>query len=228
MNAPMLFDVEEEVRRPNWDNKILSYSTDEKQILRWILTLHNGGNGVELDPCYSVGRFWEGLPKPKYKYDLNPQLEEVEKADARQLPHADSSIGSVMFDPPFIFCSSAKSPGKIRSRFSEFRSFRELKEMYSASMSEFYRILTDGGLLVFKCQDTSVSQMQYMTHAFVMAEAQRIGFYIQDLFVLLARNVMMSPTWTNGQKHARKAHSYFLVFRKTTSTIIERTRLIDR
>jgi hypothetical protein len=226
VTAPMLFNMPEAISRPKWDDKILSFSKDEKQILRWILNLHNGGRGVDVDPCYSVGRFWEGLPKPKYKYDIAPQLEGVEKCDARHLPLADESVESVMFDPPFIVCSSDKSPGLIRGRFSDFRTFDELREMYTSSMRESYRILKPNGLLIFKCQDFIVSSTQYMTHAFVMVEAQMIGFYILDLFLLINENPIMSPTWSNGQKHARKAHSYFLVFKKSTNQLaVERSRL---
>jgi hypothetical protein len=222
----MLFESPEEVRRPNWDDKVLSFSGDEKQILKWILTLHNNGQGVDVDPCYSIGRFWEGLPKPKQKFDLYPHLDEVRQASANNLPIDSESVSSVMFDPPFIFCSSAKTPGRIRERFTDFSSFEELKEMYASSMREFYRILKVDGILIFKCQDLMVSSTQYMTHVFVMNEAQKLGLYILDLFILTNPHVMMSSTWINGQNHARKAHSYYIVFKKHHNPkMLERTKV---
>ena len=52
-----------------------------------------------------------------------------------------------------------------------------------------------------------------MMHCHVYNWATRAGFEPLDLFVLLARNRLVA-NWQRNQKHARKYHSYFWVFRK--------------
>jgi hypothetical protein len=214
VNTPMLFDMPETLRRPKWDDKVLSLSSDEKQIIRWILDLHNAGKGVDVDPTYSIGHFWEGLPKPKYRYDIAPQIDGVEKADARHLPLENESIQSVMFDPPFVVAPSPK-PGIIRDRFSCYSTVKKLWEFYDEALREFHRILVTGGILIFKCQDIVSGGKQHLSHVAVINSATKAGFYCKDLFILSRPNVLWSPNMEN-QQHARKTHSYFLVFRKVT------------
>jgi len=62
--------------------------------------------------------------------------------------------------------------------------------------------------------DTVSGGINYMSHAKVMLEAQRAGFYIKDLFILGRKNILWSPNMKN-QQHARKNHCYFLVLQKT-------------
>ncbi len=69
------------------------------------------------------------------------------------------------------------------------------------------------GLLVFKCQDTVSGGKQYLSHVEIVRMAQDIGYEADDLFVLARRNVIWSDNMKN-QQHARKTHSYFLVFKK--------------
>jgi hypothetical protein len=46
-----------------------------------------------------------------------------------------------------------------------------------------------------------------------MNEAEKNGFYTKDLFILVAKTRMIGHNH-KIQKHARKFHSYFLVFVK--------------
>jgi len=41
----------------------------------------------------------------------------------------------------------------VNGQKMEFESFKELQEMYSSSLKEFYRILKQNGIVIFKCQD---------------------------------------------------------------------------
>ena len=67
--------------------------------------------------------------------------------------------------------------------------------------------------MVFKCQDKVSSGRQYMTHCSVYQWAVAQGFEALDLFILLAKSRLIA-NWQRNQKHARKYHSYFWVFRK--------------
>lgn len=82
---------------------IMSISFSQTEIINNILKLHVKNHIIDCDCTYSLGKFYNstGIKKPKYKFDINPQLPEVIKADSRNLPLEDNSINCVMFDPPF-------------------------------------------------------------------------------------------------------------------------------
>lgn len=205
----------EQMNKQVWakDEMVLSVDTDQGRILRNIMKLHNRGEPFELDPTYSKGVFYKNLPKPKYKFDLEPQVEGVEQADARHLPLADSSVGSVVFDPPFK-ASNSKVKGIVEQRFTAFPSVRHLWDFYYEAMVEFKRVLKPGGLLVIKCQDTVSSGENHMSHFAIEKFAEALNLKTIDLSILLARSTIWSPNQRN-QQHARKTHSFFLVFRKS-------------
>jgi len=57
---------------------------------------------------------------------------------------------------------------------------------------------------------------QWLTHVEIINEYERIGFYVRDLFVVV-RNNRPIITRLKKQVHARKNHSYFIVFQKTAN-----------
>ena len=199
---------------------IKSINYDQQEIIKNILELH-APCGIDLDPTYSKGNFYKNsnIKDPEFKYDLNPQIPGVEKASADELPFEDESMHCVMFDPPFLATKGpslkeANGSNKINKRFGVFEDEVSLHEFYIRAIKEFYRILDEGGVLIFKCQDKVSSGKQYFSHCFVQQEAEKIGFYPKDLFVLLAKNRLVADWQTKNQKHARKFHSYFWVFEK--------------
>ena len=82
---------------------IKTVSDNQHDIIRDIQTLYVK-DGFELDPTYSKGVFYkpEDIKEPMHKYDLFPKNESIKKASADKLPFEDGSIGSIMFDPPFM------------------------------------------------------------------------------------------------------------------------------
>lgn len=211
MNQLSMF--EEIPDKTNWSDMILSVSSDQDQILRSIMRLHNGGRPFEVDPTYSKGIFYRNLPKPTYRFDLAPQSNDVEQADARALPFVDNCVHSIMFDPPFLASHSNVDTGIIKKRFTSFPSIEALWQFYEEALQEFYRILIPGGLLVFKCQDTVSGGKNWFSHFMVEDYARRIGFVEIDLFILISKSVMWSANFAR-QQHARKGHSFFIVFKK--------------
>jgi hypothetical protein len=209
--SPMLFELETQAASPK--RLIRTTYTDEREMLNDILYLYNGGKGVDVDPCYSIGRFWQGLPQPKHKFDLEPQVEGTIKSSCANLPLASSSVKSIMFDPPFLIGIGESTSGKMLARFSGFKNMAELKSLYTNSLKEFYRILEDKGLLIFKCQDTVTSGKQFLTHVFIVNEAEKMGYYVRDLFILVRDSAIVDPRW-GEQQHARKTHSYYVVLFK--------------
>lgn len=208
-----LFEIEEKVKPFRWSELAVSLTNNERDIIRWIMLLHNDGKPFDVDPTYSTGRFWDGIPGPRHRFDINPQVEDVIEADARAIPLPDASVRSIMFDPPFVVGGHNEGfkDGIIKKRFSFFRTMKELYSFYDAALAEFWRLLQKGGIVAFKCQDTVSGGKQFISHFEVMKQAERLGFYCKDLFVLGRTNVLWSPNMAN-QQHARKNHCYFIVF----------------
>ncbi len=193
---------------------IKSVSESQSEILNNIIQLYCP-RGFEVDPTYSKGNFYKDIPEPKYKLDLHPQSNEVKEADSRQMPFPNASVGDIMFDPPFVGGSRKDGkPGIIKERFGYYKNVPILWKFYRDSLDEFYRILKPDGVLVFKCQDTIECGSQYLSHVEIINYAYSIGFYPLDIFILVAKNRLISPNQLT-QQHARKFHSYFLVFRKS-------------
>lgn len=196
------------------DSKIYSAQED---ILRSIIELHLrpiGCDKFELDATYGNGNFYKfsGIPEPSLKYDLKPRFEHVSVGDSRNLPIPDDSVTSAVFDPPFIHAHGKDSI--IGNIFSSYKNQTVLHEMYAESLAEHYRVIEYEGVLVFKCQDIVESGQQVWSHINIYNYAMEIGFKMIDLFILVSGHRIQGHNHGN-QKHARKSHTYFLVFKKT-------------
>ena len=199
----------------------ISYKQEE--IIESIIDLHCP-QGIEVDPTYSKGNFYKGkTKKPKYIFDINPLFDYVTQSCATSLPLGNESVSSIMFDPPFLATKgkslrSKENNNVINKRFSVFPDEKQLHKFYLDSLNEFYRISKSKGILIFKCQDKVSSGKQYFSHCFIYEQAKKVGWYPKDLFILLAKNRIVA-NWQRKQIHARKYHSYFWVFQKTTKTV---------
>ena len=201
------------------DSIIKSVSYDQDEIIRWIIKLYCP-DGIHLDPTYSKGNFYKNISPPELKFDINPCIEGVKQANCCNLPIENSSMRSIMFDPPFVAAiPKGEAQGIITKRFSFYRNIQhEMWDMYCSALSEFVRILRPGGTLIIKCQDTIDSSKQYFSHIEIHNMAVKLGLYAKDLFILVAKNRIIGKTHRN-QQHARKYHSYFLVFKKENSRV---------
>jgi hypothetical protein len=87
-------------------------------------------------------------------------------------------------------------------------------DLYFQAAAEAKRVLREEGIYIVKCADEVCSNEQRLTHVEIINELQGNGFIVEDLFVLMRRN---KPGVSRAVKqvHARKNHSYFLVFRKS-------------
>ena len=87
-------------------------------------------------------------------------------------------------------------------------------DMYLAAGKEAHRALRRFGVLIVKCQDEVSANTQRLTHVEIIQAYAALGFYAKDLFVLVRPNRPAIARLLR-QEHARKNHSYFLVFVKT-------------
>ena len=194
---------------------ISSVGFDEQQMIKDILHLHGRGNYIDCDPTFSIGNFYKkGLPKPKYKFDINPQVKDVTQASADNLPLENDCINVLMFDPPFLVGNTGQCKNsKMSKRFSLFENRQQLLDFYKKSLAEFYRIVKPKGIVIFKNQDViCTDSYQLFTHCYIHDMANEAGFYVKDLFILVSKQRLMNPE--HKQAHARKFHSYYFVLEK--------------
>lgn len=225
-----------------YNEVIRSISYDQHEILYNIMLMHNNGEPFECDTTYSIGNFYGNfniikangektnidIPQPKYKFDVCPQVEGVEKIEPLgSIPLEDGSLSSVVVDLPFVIScgSSMNTPdydenGKrvknniISRRFACYYPVSQLLESYKHWLEEVYRILKEDGILVFKTQATITGSKMLNTPYYSRMIAESLGFDSLDEFILLAKNRLVSGKMKN-QQHARSFHSYFLVFKKS-------------
>lgn len=88
-------------------------------------------------------------------------------------------------------------------------------DLYFKAGAEAKRVLRPEGTLIVKCQDEVSANRQWLTHVEIINEYERLGFYCKDLFVIVRTNKPVVSR-LKKQEHARKNHSYFLVFVRTT------------
>lgn len=203
------------------DKLIKSTSYNQQEIINNILELYVPSKTIDVDVTYSKGGFYKkGIVKePNLKFDLFPQTKDTIKADSRFLPLKDESVDCVIFDPPFLATTGPSltngcSGNKMARRFGVFNNERDLITYYYLSLKEISRTLTNKGILIFKCQDKISSGRQYWNHNTVHTMALTTGLEAEDLFICLAKNRLVAKWQLDNQKHARKFHSYFWVFKK--------------
>jgi hypothetical protein len=79
---------------------IRSISFDQREILSNILTLLDI-EYFDADLSFGNGGFYKEIPEPEYKFDINPQREDVTEACSTDLPMSDASICSAQYSPHY-------------------------------------------------------------------------------------------------------------------------------
>ena len=192
---------------------IKSVYDSDVDILKSISKLFLANEPFDLDPTYSKGNFYKDFTEPKFKSDIISKFYDVTECDCRNLWYfKDAELNSICFDPPFLFRNRPSKNNDVNcKRFSYFKTYQELLDMYKDSLISFYRILKKKGILAFKCQDMTDNKT-YFTHIDVFKTAEDIGFVGIDLFIKIAKNRIYHSECK--QRHARKFHSYWYVFKK--------------
>lgn len=202
---------------------IKNVSSSQDEILEKIILLHNEGKPFQCDMTYSKGMFYKHIPKPEFKFDVDPVTEDCVKIDPwGKLPLDDNRIESIVIDLPFIVaskkCASMTTEVKdgsniIQKRFSSYYPKQELFDSYKHWINEAYRVLKENGIMVFKCQNTISGGKFLSTECWSWNFATEAGFDTLDRFTLCAKSRLISGK-IKKQQHARNYTSTFWVFKK--------------
>jgi DNA modification methylase len=142
--------------------------------------------------------------------------------DCRHLPYESGSIDCVVFDPPYMHTPGGTAHVnhqnyegyyKNNQANSEKKYHEAVLDLYFAAALEAWRVLREGGIYIVKCQDEVCANRQRLTHVELINELEQYGFITEDLFIVM-RTGKPGVSRLLTQAHARKNHSYFVVFIK--------------
>ena len=207
--------------KPTNDLVHTAYVDGNDEVFPRILSLYVAPHSTVADVTYGKGVFWRNIPKDAYRL-LSTDI--VDGVDCRALPYDDGTIDCVVLDPPYMHSpggtahtSHSAFERHYRNNGTGNRTARKYHDavlaLYEDAGAEAYRVLRDKGVLIVKCQDEVCSNRQRFTHVEIMQAYEKIGFIAEDLFVVMRQN-RPGVSRTVKQVHARKNHSYFLVFWK--------------
>jgi len=198
------------------------------EVFEQILDLHVPKGSIVADVTWGKGVFWQNVPPDDYK--LKASDLKTNKIDCRNLPYTDASIDCVVLDPPYMEGLFRKSKDNLagagthaafREHYSNGDTVEETSPKWHAAVLDLYfraakeakRVLKENGVFIVKCQDEVSANRQNLTHVELIIEFEKLGFYTKDLFVVVRQN-KPGISRLKKQVHARKNHSYFLVFVK--------------
>lgn len=208
------------------DVTLSAHVSGNADVFAQILRLHVPEDATVADVTWGKGVFWQKVPKGIYDVRATDISMGV---DCRDLPYHDCEIDCVVLDPPYMEGffrndASQKAGGGSYSAFREhYANGNEKQEgvkwhdavvqLYREAGREAFRVLRRNGVLIVKCQDEVSANRQRLTHVEIIKDYESLGFYAKDLFVVV-RPSKPSVARLKKQVHARKNHSYFLVFVK--------------
>lgn len=204
-----------------------AYTAGNAEVFPHILDLHVPVGSIVADVTYSKGVFWKNVKSGLYDLKATDLKTGV---DCRNLPYEDGSIDCVVLDPPYMEGLFRKSKDHLagngtyaafRNHYSNGQEKEEDTPKWHAAVVDLYvkagkeakRVLRDNGIFIVKCQDEVSANRQNLTHVEIINDYEKMGFYTKDLFVVVRQN-KPAISRLKEQKHARKNHSYFLVFIK--------------
>lgn len=217
-------------------NVVMSaYAAGNAEVFPQILDLHVPDGSRIADVTYGGGVFWSKVDTERYELlatDLSMGV------DCRALPYGDNFLDALVLDPPYMEgllrdTVGHKAGGGSHAAFRTYYSNGDehssrwqkpdgtppakwhgaVRELYYYAALEAWRTLKPGGVFIVKCQDEVSANRQWLTHVEIINDCAEMGFYAKDIFITMRLN-RAGMSRLKKQVHARKNHSYFLVFVK--------------
>ncbi len=188
-----------------------------------VIRLYVAPGSKVADVTYGRGVFWKLIPDGEFRL-LPTDL--TRGVDCRRLPYPSGDMDCVVFDPPYMHTPGGSAhvghqnfEGYYRNNAANGLTAKyhdAVLELYFQAADEAGRVLREDGIYIVKCADEVCANQQRLTHVEIINALAGKGFVVEDLFVLV-RNNRPGVSRVIKQVHARKNHSYFLVFRKSTA-----------
>ncbi len=205
---------------------VSTYVQTNADVFPKVLSLHVPEGSTVADVTYGKGVFWRKIEKGRYNLKATDIANGV---DCKKLPYKSDSFDCIVLDPPYMEgfyrrVNSHKAGSGNHHAFRDYYSNGDEKvegakwhaavlDLYFKAGKEAHRILHERGVLIVKCQDEVSANRQNLTHVEIIQRYEKMGFYTKDLFIVVRTN-QPGVSRLKKQVHARKNHSYFLVFVK--------------
>ena len=214
-------------------NKLVftAYQGTNEDVFPQLISLYVLPGSTVADVTYGKGVFWKKVPNGQYRL-LTTDLRDG--VDCRKLRYKEATLDCVVFDPPYMHTPGGTAHvnhqnyetyyrNNVADNGSDKKYHEAVLDLYFKSAREAHRVLRNEGIYIVKCGDEVCANQQRLTHVELINELTQNGFIIEDLFVLL-RNNRPGVSRVIRQVHARKNHSYFLVFRKSKKKRMDQLR----
>jgi tRNA G10 N-methylase Trm11 len=195
------------------------------EVFPQVLALHVPKGSLIADVTYGRGVFWQRVALDDYVVLASDVSSGI---DCTALPYGDESLDALVLDPPYMEGLFRRSTSQMagggthaafRSRYSNGEATNgagpkwhdAVLDLYFRAGEEARRVLRPGGAFIVKCQDEVSANRQRLTHVELINRFESRGFHCKDLFVVVRPNAP-AVSRLKRQVHARKNHSYFLVF----------------
>ena len=202
-----------------------AYTSNNTEVFALILDLYIPSGSKIADVTYGRGAFWKNVNRNNYNIypsDIKTGI------DCRNLPYENETYDCVVLDPPYMHTPGGTAHVNHQN-FENYYRNNSLKnnekkyhdavlDLYFRAAKEACRVLKKKGVFIIKCQDEVCANKQRLTHVELINELAKYGYICEDLFVII-RNNKPGVSRILKQRHARKNHSYFLIFRKIENLI---------
>jgi len=206
--------------RPTNELVFSAHVADNAELFPQVLRLYVPRGRAVADITYGMGVFWKNIDPSEYELKATDLKDGV---DCRKLPYPGGSLDCVVFDPPYMHTPGGTAHNGHQNFENYYRNnqanngaakyHEAVLDLYFRGAQEAYRVLKPKGILILKCQDEVCANKQRLTHVEIINALEKMGFLTEDLFLLVRKN-KPGVSRILKQIHARKNHSYFLVFRK--------------
>jgi len=222
-----------------------AYVDSNDAVFPHVLDIYVPHGATIADVTYGRGVFWRQVDRSKYKLFLSDLKRDGLPAfvkggvDARRLPYKEESLDAIVFDPPYMHTPGGTAHNGHQNYEAYYANNIEqdkrvveeiwvetdgkppkyheaVLDLYFRAAREALRTLKPGGVYIVKCQDEVCTNRQRLTHVEITNEFEKYGFVTEDLFVVVQTMKPGVSRLLNRQYHARKNHSYFMVYRKPT------------
>jgi hypothetical protein len=207
------------------DLVLSAYQASNDDVFPHVLKLYVAPGSCVADTTFGKGVFWKSVPSSSYRLQATDMQDGT---DARKLPYKDGSIDCVVFDPPYMHSPGGSAHVGHQNYEQYYRNnqtnttskkyHEAVLDLYFSAATEANRVLRNEGIYIVKCADEVCANQQRLTHVEIINELTNNGFVIEDIFIVVRTN-RPGVSRVIRQLHARKNHSYFLVFRKSNGKI---------
>lgn len=221
------------------DELILSaYVERNSEVFPKVLDLHVPTDSKVADVTYGKGVFWKKVQPDAYDVygtDLDPEKSPTgDSVDAREAhdywdKKGELPFDCVVLDPPYAegffrrnkeMLAGGGSHSTFRKNYSNgevvdtrgSKYHQAVLDLYCEAGAEAVRMLKGDGTLIVKVQDEVSANTQELTHIQITDFFEReLDLYTKDLFVVVRSN-KPAVSGMQNQIHARKNHSFFMVY----------------